>query len=169
MASRPRRRGIKRRPEIERHKGVTGRLYKQDGDKVVEVHGAIVGDFGFIFKARTRYGGTPRTATIVKASGLFTTAKAAADAMKTKPGWAYTYGDTLIPVKVTTDSQGGLTALDENGSWVHCQKVFLDKREAARHAIKEVANDLEREKRDYQATVKKMRGLKAMLRSGRRR
>lgn len=139
-----------------------GHLYRHDNGDIVQVHGAIVGEVGFIFKKSTRYGGTPRTAAIVLASSLYTTKKAAMEAMKTRPGFAYTYGDELIPVQVSTTSDGRLTAFDENGCDVHCNKIFTDKREAVRHAMKELTETEAVERRTHAATMKKIRAVSAL-------
>lgn len=160
--SRPKRRTIKRKPEIKRQRGVVGHLYRHDGEQIVQVHGAVVGDVGFIFKKSTRYGGTPRSAAIVLASSLYTTKKEAMEAMKTRPGFAYTYGDELLPVQVSTSSDGRLAAFDENGCDVHCNKIFTDKREAVRHAMKELSETELSERRTHAATLKKIRNVAAL-------
>ncbi len=160
--ARPKRRPIKRKPEIARHRGVTGRLYRHDGEQITEVNGAIVGDYGFIFAKHTRYGGTPRTAAIVRASALYTTKKAALEAMKTRPGFAYSYGDELIPVRVSTSSDGRLAAFDENGCDVHCNKIFTDKRAAVSHAMKELSSDELSERKTHAVTLKKIQAVKAL-------
>ena len=148
-------------PAFDRHKGVVGKLYRVSGDRVIDVHGAVVGEHGFLFKERTRFGSTPRIATIVRASSLFTDPKLAAASMKTRDGWAYTYGNELVPVKVVT-SDGRLSALDETGSTMHCQKVFLSTREAVAHAVKDLGGDLVRERNAYRETAKKLANLKKL-------
>jgi hypothetical protein len=167
MATRTKKRKTKKWPlAFERHRGYTGKLYRVSGERVVDVHGAIVGQYGFIFKERTKYGRTPQIATIVNAGALFTDPKKAAESMKTRDGFALTYNNDLVPCKVVTHD-GRLHALDETGSTMHCSKVFLSAREAASAASKDLVHDLSRERAAVRETIGKLAKIKRILKKKR--